>query len=54
MTENRELCCIVSMQQVLTCACVMRCLTREDHHIREETKELVWGLEQMCVLWNSN
>ena len=54
MTEEGELCCIVSVQQVQTCTYVMRPLTRESRHIREEAKELVWGLEQNCFLWNSN
>lgn len=53
MTEEGELCCIVSVQQVQTCTCVMRPLTRESHRSRGETKELVWGLEQRCFLWNS-
>lgn len=44
MTEEGELCCIVSVQQVQTCTCVVRSLTRESHHSREETKELVRGV----------
>lgn len=54
MTEEGELHCILSVQQVQTCTCVMRSLTRESHHIREETKELVQGLEQSSLLWNPN
>lgn len=54
MIELGELCCTVSDQQVQTCTSVVGSLTRENCHIRDETKELVWGLEQSYFLWNSS
>lgn len=49
MTEEGELSCIVFVYQVQTCTCVMRTLTRENHHIREEIQGMVWGLPDPSI-----
>lgn len=53
MFEEGELSSI-SLQLMQACTYVVRCLTRESSHIREETKKLLQELEQSCFFWSSN
>lgn len=47
VTEEGEMCCIACRQQA--CTCVMRSLTRESPHSREETKELVTRVRTKAI-----